>query len=60
MPETKKQAVRAKTRGIESDSNTIVPIETEEDTEHYTPTVFIPLDMPELTGRLNILCTKGG
>ncbi len=29
------------------------------DTVHYKPSQFIPLDMPETTGSLNIICKRG-
>jgi len=46
-----KQAVESNSRGIELESSSVAPIK--EDTELYKPTIFMPLDMPALTGALN-------
>jgi len=46
----KKQALQSKNKAIETESNT---------TEPYKPTVFIPLEIPEFTGTLNIICERG-
>ena len=57
----KNEALQSKTKGIETGSDTIAPIETEspENIEPYRPPVFTPLDMPALTGTLNIICKRG-
>lgn len=50
----KSKAMTAKSEGIDSCLNSTVPT----DTEPYKPSVFTPLDMPETTGNLNILCKR--
>ena len=51
----KSKALQSKSEGINDLTNDNVPSESD---MPYKPTVFIPLEMPELTGTLNIMCKR--
>jgi len=52
----KSKAIESKSEGIKDLTNDNVS--SESDKTPYKPTVFIPLEMPELTGTLNIMCKR--
>ena len=47
----KNKALQSNPSGIETDLNSTVSM-------GYKPVEFIPLDMPDLTGNLNIICKR--
>jgi hypothetical protein len=56
----KDQTLQSKSSGIETSASVILPTppDTTEPATPYKPSDFTPLDMPELTGNLNIICKR--
>ena len=55
-----KQAPQCKSRGIGEVLNSTAPCpsDSKPDSIPYKPTEFIPLDMPQTEGNLNIICVR--
>ena len=57
----KSQALKSISSGLNSSTNDLVPATDNNDilkTIPYKPSEFIPLEMPEFAGNLNIYCVK--